>query len=164
MGVGFLVGDGVGFFVDGNGVGKVVLSPGHGGHTTEFGEGEGEVVESSGTLGQPGPSHGSVGGGVTTSGTSGQSSVPSHGEGGGEGASVRMEEQIVGAGDRVEVISEPSFLLLRVCSGGQTHTVGLGVTSVPRPRLEDGTHLLMLALGLGLLVLQAGYNNVMMIN
>ena len=156
MGVASGDGSRVGNFDDGNGVGDVVLSPGHGGHTTAFGEGEGGVVESSGTSGQSDPSHGSVGGGVIISGTSGQSSVPSHGEGGGEGVCVRMEEQIVGAGDRVEVISEPSFLLLRVCSGGQAHTVGLGETSVPRPRLEDGTHLSMLALGLGLLVLQAG--------
>lgn len=149
MGVASGDGSRVGNFVDGNGVGEVVLSPGHGGHTTAFGEGEGGVVE-------PG-----LGGGVIISGTSGQSSVPSHGEGGGEGASVRMEEQIVGAGDKVDVISEPSFLRLRVSSGGQAHTVGLGVTSVPSPRLEDGTHLSMLELGLGLLVLHAGYNIMM---
>jgi len=149
------VGGGVGGFVVGKGVGEVVLSPGHGGHTDEFGEGEGGVVETSGTSGQLGPSHGSVGGGVIISGTSGQSSVPSHGEGGGDGASVRMEEQIVGDGDWVDVVSEPSFLLPRVGSGGQMHTVGLGVTSVPSPRLEDdGTHLSMLELGL--LVLHAG--------
>jgi len=174
---GFVVGRVVGGFVGkgvGKGVGDVVLSPGHGGHTDTSGEGGG--VEVSGTSGQLDPSHGGEGGGVTMSGTSGQS-VPTHGVGasvgsfpdgegvtppgvnGTTGASVLtgfMELQIVGDGDWVEVVSKPSFLLPGVGTGGQVHKVGSGVTSVPRPRLEDGTHFSLLELGLGLLVLHAG--------
>jgi hypothetical protein len=124
------IGDGVDGLVVGFFVGEGVLS-GHGGHTDEFGEGEGGGVLVPGTPGQLGPLHGGEGGGVVTAGTSGQS-VPSHGEGayvgclkpadgegvppgvnGVTGASVRtgsMEEQMVGDGDWVEVISVPSFL------------------------------------------------------
>ena len=176
---GFVVGRVVGGFVGkgvGKGVGDVVLSPGHGGHTDTSGEGGG--VEVSGTSGQLDPSHGGEGGGVTMSGTSGQS-IPSHGVGasvgsfpdgegvtppgvnGTTGASVLtgfMELQIVGDGDWVEVVSKPSFLLPGVGTGGQVHKVGSGVTSVPRPRLEDGTHFSLVELGLGLLVLHAGYD------
>jgi len=147
----------VGGFVVGKGVGEVVLSPGHGGHTDEFGAGEGGGVETAGTSGQSSgvPSHG-------VGATVGCLKLPDgEGEGppgvnGTTGASVRtgiMEEQRVGDGDCVEVTSKPSFLLPGVGAGGQVHAVGLRVTSVPSPRLVDGTHLSML--GLGLLVLHA---------
>ena len=156
-----LLGAGVGGFVVGKGVGEIVLSPGHGGHTDEFGEGEGGGVKTTGTSGQSGsvPHEGAPvgclklpdGEGVSPSGVNDTT-----------GASVRtgiMEEQRVGDGDCVDVTSKPSFLLPGVGAGGQVHAVGLRVTSVPSPRLGDGTHLSML--GLGLLVLHAVLDIVM---
>lgn len=150
---GLVVGRVVGGFV-GKGVGKGVLSPGHGGHTDELGEGGG--VEVSGTPGQSFPSHGGEGGGVVGDGV-----TPPGVNGCATGASVRtgsMEEQIVGDGDWVEVVSMPSFLLPREDVGGQVHPVGGGVISVPSLRLVDGTHFSLLEIGflVGLLVLHAG--------
>ncbi len=154
-----LLGAGVGGFVVGKGVGEIVLSPGHGGHTDEFGEGEGGGVETTGTSGQSGsvPHEGAPVGCLKLPDGEGVSSPVINGNGT-TGASVRagMEEQIVGEGDCVEVTSMPSFLLPDVGAGGQVHAVGLRVTSVPSPRLEDGTHLSML--GLGLLVLHAVFD------
>ncbi len=158
-----LLGAGVGGFVVGKGVGEIVLSPGHGGHTDEIGEGEGGGVETTGTSGQSGsvPHEGAPVGCLKLPDGEGVSPPVICGNGT-TGASVRTgfkEEQMVGDGDCEEVTSMPSLLLPGVGTGGQVHAVGLRVTSVPSPRLEDGTHLSML--GLGLLVLHAVFDIVM---
>ena len=167
--VGFLVvGTGVGLRV-GNSVGESVrVTSGHGGHTDGAGEGGGVVMPG----GQSGPSQGvGAGGGVMTKGMSGQSGLPAHegaddGEGeaatkGTTGASVRGSnvEQIVGAGDWVNVDSVPSCL---PGDGAGQAQVGAAVTSVPSilsycefSSLLRLAHLLVAEVGVGLFVLHS---------
>ena len=118
----------------GVGAGGGVVMPG-------VGAGGGVSIPVPGTPGQPSPSQGvGAGGGVVTKGTSGQSGLPAHegaDDGEGEaatndttGASVRGSnvEQIVGAGDWVNVDSVPSCL---PGDGAGQEQVGAAVTSVP---------------------------------
>jgi len=163
--------------LQGVGAGGGVVMPGTSGQPgPSQGVGAGGGVVIPGTSGQPGPSQGvGAGGGVMTKGTSGQSGLPAHegaddGEGeaatkGTTGASVRGSnvEQIVGAGDWVNVDSVPSCL---PGDGAGQAQVGAAVTSVPSilsycefSSLLRLAHLLVAEVGVGLFVLHSCNDN-----